>query len=301
MPIPFTCPFCGTQTTVDDQYAGQSGPCASCGQPITVPLPGGFPPAYPQPGKSSSGSTIVVVVVAVLGGGLALLTVIGILTALLLPAVQAAREAARRSQCVNNLKQIGLAMHNYHDTFKTFPPAVIADENGLPMHSWRVQILPFIEQGVLYDMYDFDVPWDDPNNQTLMSMPIAAYQCPSDPASTLSLCDTSYVMVVGEGTIGGEPNEAVRFANITDGTANTILAIEVGGSGIPWMEPRDVTVEEAFTFFTNPEASQFTQFHPGGANVLMADGSVRFISESIDPGMLRALLTRNDGQAVGNF
>ena len=300
MPIPFTCPHCGTQTNVADQYAGQSGPCASCGQPITVPLPGGVGPAYSPPGRSSSGPVVAIIIVAVLGG---VLLFGGILAALLLPAVQAAREAARRSQCSNNLKQIGLAMHNYHESYKTFPAAVIADENGRAMHSWRVAILPFMEQQVLFSQYDFDVPWDDPNNQALMNMPVMAYRCPSDPTSSGSspLCETNYVMVVGKGTLGGEPNEAVRMRDITDGTSNTILAIEVGGSGIPWIEPRDVTVEEAVTFITNPAASQFKPTHPGGVQVAMADGSTRFIANTIDPRMLRALLTRDDGQAVGNF
>ena len=298
MPIPFTCPHCGTQTSVDDQYAGQSGPCASCGQPITVPLPGSASPARSS-SQSSSGPVIAIIIVAVLGG---VLLFGGILVALLLPAVQSAREAARRAQCTNNLKQIALAMHNYHDTYMSLPPAVTADEDGRPMHSWRVAILPFIEHAPIYDMYDRDLPWDDPNNQVLASMPIPVYQCPSDPTvGTSASCEANYVMVVGKGTLGGEPNEAVRFRDIEDGTSNTILAIEVGGSGISWMEPRDVTVEEAIAFITNPSASQFMQFHPGGVNVAMADGSVRFISETIDPEQLRALLTRDDGQAVGEF
>jgi prepilin-type processing-associated H-X9-DG protein len=241
-----------------------------------------------------------IIIAAVLGG---VLVFGGILVALLLPAVQAAREAARRSQCTNNLKQIGLAMHNYHDSNKCFPPAVITNEDGLPMRSWRTAILPYIDSNPFYDMYDFNVPWDDPNNQNLMSMPVMVYRCPSAPPSsgTFPLCETNYVMVAGKGTLGGEPNEAVKISDITDGTSNTILAIEVGGAGIHWMEPRDVTVEEAVAFITNRSAGRFGQTHPGGINVLMADGSVRFISNSIDPGMLRALLTRDGGEAVGNF
>jgi len=297
MPISFTCPHCGVHTNVGEQYAGQTGPCASCGKTITVPPVSGAPPAYPAPPKSSTGPIIAIVLVAVLA---AVLVCGGIMVALLLPAVQAAREAARRAQCSNNLKQIGLAMLNYHDTYLCFPPAVITDADGKPMRSWRVAILPFIEQAPLYEQYDFAEPWDGPNNRALEGMFPPAYRCPSDPLT--APLETSYVMIVGEGTIGGDPNEAVTMASITDGTSYTILAVEVAASGIHWMEPRDLTVEEAVTFITNPAASEFTQVHPGGVNVLMADGSVRFLSSSMDPQMLRSLLTRNDGQAIsGDF
>jgi prepilin-type processing-associated H-X9-DG protein len=204
--------------------------------------------------------------------------------------------ASPRSQCSNNLKQIGLAMHNYHDTFKSFPPAVISDQAGRPMRSWRVAILPFVEQAPLYDQYDFSQPWDGPNNRALHGTSIATYRCPEDVGSAPT--ETSYVMIVGPNTIGGEPNEKVSFANVKDGTSNTILAIEVGMSGIHWMEPRDVTVEEAVTFLINPAASEFQQAHSGGANVLFADGSVHFVPDSTDPAMVRALLTCDDGQAI---
>jgi len=292
MPIPFTCPHCGHQTSVDERYAGQTGPCASCGKAITVPPVSGAPSTY-RPPKKSSGPIILIILAAALA---AFVVCGGILAALLLPAVGAGREAARRSMCTNNLKQIGVAMHNYHDTYKCFPAAVLTDEDGQPMRSWRVAILPFVEQTPLYEQYDFSEPWDGPNNSALQGTPVPAYRCPSDgdPAAR----ETSYVMIVGKGTIGGEPNETVKMADVRDGTSNTILAIEVGTSGIHWMEPRDVTLEEAVTFLTNPAASQFEQVHPGGANVLFADGSVHFWGEATDPETVRALLTRDDGQAV---
>ena len=293
MPIPFTCPHCGHQTDVEERYVGQTGPCVSCGKTITVPPVSGAGPAYAPPQESSAGAMIAVILVAIVVGAL---VCGGVLAFLFLSAGRATRVRAQRTECQNNLKQIGLAMHNYHDTYKCFPPAVITDEDGEPMRSWRVAILPFVEQAPLYDQYDFSEPWDGPNNRALHGTSIATYRCPDDVG--LPPSETSYVMIVGKGTIGGEPNEMVRFANVTDGTSNTIMAIEVGASGIHWMEPRDVTVEEAVTFLTNPAASPFEQVHPGGANVLLTDGSVRFLGESTNPGTLRALLTRDDGQAV---
>ncbi len=149
MPIPFTCPHCGLETTVADQYAGQTGPCSRCGKPITVPGTAAVPgaPFYPPPKPASK---LPVLIIALAVAVPVMLVCGGILIALLLPAVQAAREAARRAQCQNNLKQIGLALLNYESTFRSFPPAVFTDDHGKPMKSWRVAILPFLEQQALY-------------------------------------------------------------------------------------------------------------------------------------------------------
>lgn len=293
MPIPFTCPHCGTYTNVDDRFAGQTGPCSSCGQTITIPGGAG---SYSRPSRSAGAG------VGMLVGVLAIAAIVcgGFLTALLLPAVQAAREAGRRAQCTNQLKQIGVAMHNYHDVYKCFPAAVLTDEEGEPRRSWRVAILPFVNGGMIYDQYDFSQPWNSKGNRSL-EMPMSyVYRCPSD-AGSATLYNTSYVMVVGEGTIGGEPNESVKIADVTDGTSNTILAIEVGGSSIHWMEPRDMTVDEAITYITSPSATGQQHSHPGGVNVLMADGSVHFVASSIAPETLRRMMVRNDGRAIGGF
>jgi len=295
MPIPFTCPHCGLQTNVADEYAGQSGPCSRCGKTITVPF---GPPSAPSAARVSRPRGSVPVVLIALAAVGAIVICSGIPIALLLPAVQAAREAARRSQCTNNLKQLALAMHNYHDTYKCFPPAYVADEDGRPMHSWRVLLLPYLEQQPLYEQYNFDEPWDSPANLALADIMPDVFRCPSDPSTPFS--NTSYAMIVGPGTLfdGTRP---CRIADISDGTSNTIMLVEAAGSGINWMEPTDLDVQKLALGINNPSGQGIRSYHPGGANVAMCDGSVRFISATINPQTLKALITKAGGEPVGDF
>lgn len=297
MPIPFTCPHCGMQTNVADEYAGQSGPCASCGRTITIPVgPAGA--AGLAPPARSRGLSVLVVTLA----GLAVLFVAcgGILVALLLPAVSAAREAARRSQCTNNLKQIVLAMHNYHDTYKCLPPAYLADKNGKPMHSWRVLLLPYLEEQSLYEQYRFDEPWDSPNNRMLASRMPSVFRCPSD-TNANAATTTNYVVITGPKTVF-EGAKSTTFGDIKDGLSNTLVVLEVPGTSANWMEPRDTTMEELslamMTASLARQRSASASLHPGGSNAAFCDGSVRFIADSIDPETLRLLIEKGDGQAV---
>lgn len=293
MPIPFTCPHCGIQTNVADEYAGQTGPCAGCGKTITVPSAPQPAPSGPPPAPRRTPVALIVVLALVV-----VLFCSGLPIALLLPAVQAAREAARRSQCCNNLKQLALAMHNYHDTYKCFPPAYIADENGTPMHSWRVLLLPFVEQNALYERYNFDEPWDSPANLVLAQTAIPVFRCPSDGVS--SGPETNYVMIVGPGTLY-EGEEPTSIRKIIDGTSNTIMIVEVTGTGINWLEPRDLDIQQMPLQINAPSGQGIQSFHPGGANVAFCDGSVRFLSESLNPQTLQNLTTIADGNAVGEF
>lgn len=286
MPIQFTCPYCGLETNVADEFAGKSGPCARCGKLITVPASGApFGSAPPTPPKSSGWTVAIVVIVAC---GSVMLVCGGILVALLLPAVQAAREAARRAQCTNNLKQIGLAMHNYHDVYNCFPPAYIPDAKGKPMHSWRVLLLPYMEQKALYDRYRFDEPWDGPNNRLLANAIVQVYRCPSNPKTNSPTTD--YVMIVGPGTISDGPS-ATKIQDIKDSTSNTLLVVEIPSSNIPWMKPQDLDAKSTKVAMGAAQAPGIGSRHPGGANVLYADGSVRFVSGSISPALLQGMST----------
>lgn len=291
MPIPFTCPHCGTQTIVADEYAGQSGPCAKCGQTITIPAAPGVVDGYAPPAKSGSGTTTLVAVLI----GAAVMFVIcgGILLALLLPAVQAAREAARRAQCANNLKQIGLAMHNYHSEYNCFPPAYVADKDGKPLYSWRVLLLPYMEQKALYQQFHLDEPWDSPNNRPLANLMPPMYRCPSDPNPN-SATTTHYVAITGPGTVFDDA-KACRFSDITDGMSNTLLVLETPGTPVNWTEPVDTTIDE-LTLGMSSNGGR--QPHLGGFQSILCDGSYHFISSSIDVETLKRLSEKSDGKPI---
>lgn len=297
MAIAFTCPQCGLQSNVDDQYAGRTGPCRQCGAMVTVPgpaAPGYGAPAYGAPAQRSSAAGVLIVILV--GALVAMLMCGGVLAALLLPAIQAAREAARRSQCTNNLKQIAIAMQNYHDVYGVYPPAYLADANGKPMHTWRVLILPYLGSGSVYQRYRFDEPWDGPNNSRLAAEMPPAYRCPSDPATANT---TDYVVITGPGTMF-DADKSISQRSITDGTSNTLLVVESAQAGINWMEPRDLDAGK-MTFTINGPGGEISSNHPGGANAAMVDGSVRFISGSVSSQTLRGLSTPAGHEPVGGF
>lgn len=300
MPIPFTCPACGHFTQVDERYAGQSGPCSNCRQIVTIPsAAGGAPlmgaPAMAAPvmtnapvssGSGRSGVSIVMILLAVLGGG-AILVILA-LVALLLPAVGAAREAARRAQCTNNVRQIVLAMHNYHDTFGSFPPAYTVDANGKKLHSWRTLILPFLEQSALYNQIKLNEPWDSPSNAPLAQLVSKVYHCPSHAAGDLG---SSYVVVVGPKTMF-EGNKGKKIFEITDGTSNTVMIIESQGVNKNWMEPTDLDVNQ-FVLGTGAGSN-----HPNSFTAGFADASVRSLPTATDSGTRQAMSTASGGEVL---
>ena len=213
----------------------------------------------------------------------------GVLVGLLLPAVQSAREAARRAQCVNNLKQIGLALHNYHDAQGHFP-GNITDKDGKPLLSWRVAILPYIEEMELYNEFKLDEPWDGPHNKPLMDRIPMILHCPSRPYPDPT--ETHYLGFEGERTFF-EKGGKIGLASFTDGTSNTLAVVEAQ-EGTPWTKPADLPFDEN----APPSLYGAGSKHPGGFNALFTDGSVLFLKTTIHPTALKALITRNGGEVV---
>lgn len=301
MPIHFTCPHCGATTEAADQYADKTGSCAQCGQTITLPALNGMPPppdadVAPKRGLGGGWIALIVAVPTIF----VLLVCGGMLLALLFPALQAAREAARRAQCTNNMKQIALAMLSYENEYGKFPPAFIPDKNGKPMHSWRVLLLPYLDRQDLYSKYRFDEPWDGPHNGRLASQMPRVYCCPDDPTPGGGMTD--YVMVVGPHAFSPGP-QGRPIRDFVDGASNTIMLVEVADAGVIWTQPQDLDAKDAkFCHSQRSRAKSaplgISSYHVHGANVALCDGEVRFISDNIDPTILKNLITIDDGGTI---
>lgn len=358
-----------------------------------------------KPSKRKSGFTLIELLVVI--------AIIAVLVSLLLPAVQQSREAARRIQCRNNLKQVGLALHNYESTYLTFPMgrvpvpnapnyktvtgSVLSASNQRDRwHSGMAMILPYMDQSNVYSQYNFNVRWNDAANLAAVRTPISAFLCPSaavgervdistDPGVAPRAAASDYLLltrisadwytfgmgvpaptlpeallgVIPRGRIGQPAEGRSRLADILDGASNTVMAAEsagapfgfytgnrriptnflgnsmypnvtasryqVGGSGLnlitgtAWADPDRAAGPNSTRLdglgkagtpavlgsggrpINGNNDAEFYSFHTGGSMFLMADGSVRFIGENISMATMAALITRNGGEAVGDF
>lgn len=233
---------------------------------------------------------------------LVVIAIIAVLIALLLPAVQQAREAARRTQCKNNLKQIGLALHNYHDTYSVFPAAVTGD----PAVSWRILLLPYLSEVPLYATYDLTKPWDAPVNDLLSKGRVWVYECPSNThhRDAAGRFRTDFAMLTGKGAFG-DTTRTVAIDDITDGASNTTAIVEASGLQIIWTHPRDFDVTTGPIGINLKGASgiespgMMSSYHAQGAYALLADGRVQFIKKTFDPEVLKKLTTIDREGTIG--
>jgi type II secretory pathway pseudopilin PulG len=209
--------------------------------------------------------------------------IIGLLMALLLPATRSARPAARRMQCVNNLKQIALALHNYESTYKALPPIYTVDAAGKPLHSWRTLILPYLEQQPLYETIDLSKPWNDPANAKAYATEMSQYRCPE---LNLPTSNTTYLaMVAPNGCF--LPDRSRRLSEITDDRGSTLMVIEVdSGHAVHWMAPMDADESLVMGISSKSKLN-----HVGGMNGAFVNGSVRFLRADFPAAKRRAMIS----------
>ncbi len=316
---------------------------------------------------------------------LVVIAIIAILIALLLPAVQQARESARRTQCKNNLKQLGLALHNYESTYTMFPPSRINLTGPVFQQTWNVMVLPFLEQSNMYVQYNFNRNWYETVNDPITTVQLPAFVCPSTPSAralptsglysalsngvrtdtpiwgysdygSVNAVRNAYIVASGMPSIGtrdamgglGRGPGGTRIRDITDGTSNTMLIAEDSGrprqyiGRQPGNNPRVGNVAFGTQFTADgwgwadinggfsvdgantagvqnntsgsgtttivgtcsmncTNDSEMYSFHTGGVQTLLADGSVRFLSENIGGSTLVGLITLQGGEVLGEF
>jgi hypothetical protein len=201
----------------------------------------------------------------------------------------------------HTLSDIGSALHSYHDVYKKLPPAVVTDKAGRPLYSWRVPLLPFLEQQNLYQQFKLDEPWDSPHNKMLLKETPRCYSAwglGDDPAGT-----TRYQVFVGPGTAFERPGLTLKD-DFPDGLGETFLVVEAGRA-VPWSKPEDLTYDRMGPL--PPLGGMFSQpvhflcyevSRRPGYNACLADGTALFIRSDTDEQTLRALITRNDGENV---
>ena len=223
------------------------------------------------------------------------LAVSAVLGGMMVPAIQKVRDAADRMTSQNNLKQIGIALHSYHDVMGTLPPAVVRDKNGKALYSWRVLILPYLEQDVIYKNWKKDEPWDSPHNKPLSDVVLKVYTLPGNPDGVSNR--TPYRVFIGKGTgfeeLKRQPSKGIRISDITDGTSNTIAVVEATET-VPWAKPEelDFVAGKALPPLGPPWRDEF--------NALLFDATVRFIPKTIKLQSLQAMITRNGGEIVND-
>lgn len=218
----------------------------------------------------------------------ALVPTTAIAIGMLLPAVSKVREAAQRTSSINNLKQIALAMHNYHSTYGGFPAAAICDKKtGKPLLSWRVAILQYIEEEALYKQFKMDEPWDSEHNLKLAKNMPKIYLHPK--ANKPGDDKTHYRLFYGKGATF-ELNKSTQLTNITDGTSNTIMAVEAE-EPVVWTNPNDLAFDPTKAL---PKMLSIN----GKFSAAFCDGSVRSFKVPIDPEILKLLIQRNDGKVI---
>jgi prepilin-type N-terminal cleavage/methylation domain-containing protein/prepilin-type processing-associated H-X9-DG protein len=276
-----------------------------------------------QRARGCAGMTLIEILVVV--------AIIGVLTALLLPAIQAARESARRSECQNNLRQIGIALHLYHDAHGELPVGCIdkrvsQNPNGRQL-AWSAEVLPYLEETALWRHIDFKSAYDSPANSYAASFVLSVYLCPStstmgvgrdingvsNPALTRDAARyrgaaTDYGGIYGATPMSPSANgvflydRPVKLSEITDGATHTIGVAEDTGRGWTmngeWINGENIFDVNVKSPINTHQRDEIFSDHPGGAMALWCDGHVTLLADTLDPPALQAICTRAGGDAT---
>jgi len=283
------CSRCGVVNETPDNLAGQVTRCSGCGSQLTLPGQEQAIPAEVRPGRWRIWPWLLGLVVVLACGAFAVPVV-----SLILALLNMSRETARQFECRSRIRNIASAMLAYEQDHGTLPPQSLPGPNGQPWHSWRVLLLPYLDQQELFDQYRFDEPWNGPKNRKLHDHLFTVYRCPTDDSD---LSRTSYFVVSGPGMMF-EPGKQIKSTDATDGASNTILVVEAAGQDVHWMEPRDLDGAQLANQINAPGQPSISSAHPKIAHVALVDEGELAVGDDADPAAIRAMLTRDAGETV---
>ncbi len=303
MPFEFTCPYCYKKTIVDEALAGERGACVSCGKIIQVPEP---------PNKRSQAlekrgvnpktrwiawflKALVLVVVCIV--------LIGTTIFILWPSLEGLKKRRDKQACMYNLQQIAQALNAYAADHGTYPPPTVYGPAGKPLYSWRVLVLPYLGEEVLYKRFRLKEPWDSQQNAALTPLCPKVFVSPGTDTGTW-IAESSYVLVTGKGTLF-PPTGPLGPGDISDGAKRTLLVVESGSVGKTWAEPCDID----FSKFTgqiggqalgtmNGNPTSIGGTHDGGAAVVFADGVPGWLPEDVSRQAVNAMVSPRGGEPV---
>src|SRR6056297_2173073 len=299
MPHLFTCPHCRSRTLVEDAYSGLRGQCATCDQPIEIPDfaagAAGVPPA--RQGWMAHPKVRLILAAAVS------LLVVALLLSVFLEvggnAVATMQANRMRGQEISNLQQIASALNAYAADYGSYPLAPL-DAQGAPLHSWRVLLLPYLNEDDLYARFDLSKPWHAAKNQELSFQMPAVYR-PAAQAATSFEHETHYVLITGPNTLFPTPDQALGPADVIDAPSQTILVGETArriGSNRSWIEPDDLDVRNMQMILGSAPETELGGNLDAGAVVATVDERGHVLSPSTTPQELRALLSPAGGEPL---
>ncbi len=303
MSFQFTCPYCLTKTLVGDDLRGQSGPCVNCGKQITLPRADAAAHDAVEASKldslRSTGvlsgrkffSPLLIKLVIFLA-----ISIPGLFIGswLLTPAIMNLKTRRDIVVCQSNLQRIAKALNAYAAQYGRYPPPYTVDAKGKPLHSWRVLILPFLNERRIYGMVQLDEPWDSPRNSAVQSMVPRVYVSPGRTGFGM-VGESNYVLVTGPGTLFPS-NKSIPIDQIKDGLENTLLVVETAVSLHPWTEPYDLDVTTLPNQIGAPKGIGGT--HASGATAVFADGKPAWLPSDVSRTVVDGLLSPAGGEAV---
>jgi type II secretory pathway pseudopilin PulG len=240
---------------------------------------------------------------------LVIIVILGVLVGLLIPATQAARESHRFAACRNNVHQVARALEMWIKDHGALPAAAAPQAAGEPARSWRLRLLPQLDEQSLFDAYHHDEPWDGPHNLALSQSGVGVYACPGDPPVSLLQPHTNYFAIVDQ-RAAFLPDRDRPMSEITDDLSRTILLLEAAGRDTPWPKPEDLTIEEAHKLLTDASADAIVHHYfraPGFfykndqsqvVNVVFANGTVSSLELPLSNELATALLTIDGGETI---